>query len=265
MTNVRDIIALEYEELPDGATAAGQLCPACEGGPARARTFSVTRDGQALRFYCHRASCDCRGSTLGGGRFGGPSTKVPPTRGIVGRSYIRTAESLPSEVAERIATSYGISQEQTARWGLGWDPKENRLVLPVLNFQGEAEGSVLRSLNGAVPKTISHTEPLALAWYSNPRSRTCIIVEDQLSAIRAADYCNAVALLGTNLNEDRAYEIKGAGFTDVYIALDADAYAVAVKHVVRHRGVLSLRLLRLAKDIKNQTEQELTALLGGLS
>lgn len=264
MSNVRDYIILEYDELADGATAAGQLCPACGGGPSKARTFSVTRDGQALRFYCHRASCDCRGSTTGTARRPGHTDPVS-VRGAVGRQYIRTADAVPTAIAESIQAQYGLTSRHVSRWGIGWDEEENRLVLPVRTLQGEDAGSVLRSLSGAVPKTISHTEPLALAWYPNHKSKVCVIVEDQLSAMRAADYMNAVALLGVNLNEDRAHEIKAARFHSVYLALDADAYAHAVRLAAKWRSTLGLRLLRLGKDIKNQTESELTELLSGLS
>ena len=88
------------------------------------------------------------------------------------------------------------------------------------NEDGENTGAVLRSLSGAKPKALTHTEDGAMAWYRNWQSDLLIIVEDQLSAIRASKYMNAVALLGTNLNEERAQAIARMKWFRVLIALD---------------------------------------------
>lgn len=96
-----------------------------------------------------------------------------------------------------------------------------------------------------------------MAWYPNRKSRKLVIVEDQLSAIRASEYMNAVALLGTNLNEEQAYEIQRQKFQESYIALDADAIKQQTALVIRHRGILRLTPLMLKKDLKDHTPQEL--------
>jgi hypothetical protein len=61
-----------------------------------------------------------------------------------------------------------------------------------------------------------------IAWYTNRTTRALIIVEDQLSAIRASDY---------------------------------------VKYAKQYRTYLGLRLLRLDKDIKDMSDKEAAALL----
>lgn len=120
---------------------------------------------------------------------------------------------------------------------------------------------MLRALDGRKPKAVSHTEKGAMAWYINRTTRSLIIVEDQLSALRASDYSNSVALLGTNLSEERVAEIKKSGFSPVFLALDNDAIAAAVRYVVRYRSTLPLRLLRLTKDIKDMSHEELGELM----
>ena len=120
---------------------------------------------------------------------------------------------------------------------------------------------MLRALDGTKPKVISHTEKGAMAWYVNHTTPGVIIVEDQLSALRASSFLTSVALLGTNLSEERVAEIKKAGYSPVYLALDNDAIATAVKYVVKYRSVLPMQLVRLSKDIKDQTEEELAALI----
>lgn len=136
--------------------------------------------------------------------------------------------------------------------------------MPVRDVQGQELGVVLRSLSGEKPKVISHTEKGVMAWYTNHATTGVIIVEDQLSAIRASDYLTSVALLGTNLSEERAKEIKQAGRGPVYLALDNDAIASAVKYVVKYRSVLSLQLVRLDKDIKDMSHEEANDLFASI-
>ena len=101
-----------------------------------------------------------------------------------------------------------------------------------------------------------------MAWYTSTEGRdVLIIVEDQLSAIRASDYYDSVALLGTNLNDERVAEINEQGYNRVYLALDKDAFSLAVNYVRDLRSKLPLLLLRLDKDIKNHSEQELDELM----
>lgn len=74
-------------------------------------------------------------------------------------------------------------------------------------------------------------------------------------------YVNAAALLGTNLSADRVAEIRATKLSPVYLALDKDAFPIAVKYVVEYRAELPLKLLTLKKDLKNLTEDELYELL----
>jgi DNA primase len=172
----------------------------------------------------------------------------------------RDSERLPQEISDHLLATYGIEQRHIGRWQLGWI--EDRLCLPVFDPQGETCGVNLRSFSGAFPKAKLHTEEDSMAWYPKLGSKQLIIVEDQLSAIRAADYVNAVALLGTNLNDERATRIrKETPGYERYLALDQDAFDKAVKLTVQHRGLLGLRLLTLTKDLKDLTNEELTAFM----
>lgn len=119
---------------------------------------------------------------------------------------------------------------------------------------------MLRALDNRKPKVVSHTEKGAIAWYVNRITPGVIIVEDQLSALRASAYLTSVALLGTNLSEERVEEIRKVAKGQVYLALDNDAIQTAVKYVVKYRSVLPMRLLRLDKDIKDMQQEELEAL-----
>lgn len=265
--NVKDQMALDYSDLSEGESRAGQLCPSCKGGTSGEATLSVSRRGGSLLWICHRASCSFRGSTAGGRSYLHAATKTPSTRGIWGRQYIREASSLPDEVATLLSDRYQIDATLVAKHKLGWTDGEEgrRLVIPVRDYYGEERGAVLRSFDGSFPKAKSHTEHGAIAWFTNPATTSCVIVEDCLSAIRASVYSNSVALLGTNFNDDMAQEIREAGMSPVYMALDADAYNKAVKYVIKYRSTLNMRLLILAKDLKDCTEEELKGVMHGVT
>lgn len=261
--NVKDYMALEYSYLQDGDSVAGQLCPVCKGGGSGEHTLSVSRRNSNILWICHRASCTFKGGT-GGGRGSGIRTVVPKTRGVFGRQYVREAEAIPDNIRRLLQSKYCITELHAAKFGLGWTDDEEqgaRLVLPVKDFHGEILGSVLRSFDGSLPKAKTHTEQGAIAWFTNPATTSCIIVEDCLSAIRASDYLTSVALLGTNFNDAMAHEIVSTGLSPVYMALDADAYNKAIKYVIKYRSSLNMQLLRLARDIKDMTPDELDSLM----
>ena len=136
--------------------------------------------------------------------------------------------------------------------------------MPVRDAQGAALGVMLRALDGRKPKVISHTEQGATAWYTNLTAPGVIIVEDQLSALRASSFLTSVALLGTNLSDERVAEIRKAGHRPVFLALDNDAIASAVKYVVKYRSTLPMQLVRLDKDIKDMDNEEADALFASL-
>ena len=119
---------------------------------------------------------------------------------------------------------------------------------------------MLRALDARSPKVVSYTDKGAIAWYTNRITNGTIIVEDQMSALRASDYLTFVALLGTDLSYNKVNEIKEIGKFPVLLALDNDAIAKAVKYVQHYRSVLPMQLVRLDKDIKDMTHEEADAL-----
>lgn len=263
--NVREQMVLEFADLEDGTTAAGQLCPSCAGGQTGERTLSVAKRENVLLWKCHRDSCGFSGAaTVGGKTY--RRTEIPHTRGIVGRTISRTSEALDAYTREYLASRYQLTDSHIGKYGIGWDRETNRVVLPVRDFAGQDLGVALRALDSNVqPKTKTHTEKDAISWFVNRTvNNGVIVVEDQFSAIRASDYLTSVALLGTHLNDERVAEIKHSGLSPVYLALDADAWATAVKYAVRYRSQLHPRLIKLDKDIKDQTDQELRKTLNFL-
>lgn len=257
--NVREQLLLEYESLLEGMSLAGERCPACDGGSTGEASLSVSKREGVLLWKCHRASCGIAGAANASGSSDrGAATRIPDTRGVVGRTIERTCNVVGPHARQLLSSKYCITADHIAKWSLGWDDETNRLVIPVTDFRSERLGVALRSLDGAVPKTKTHTEKDAISWFVNHTARGVIIVEDQFSAIRASDYLTSVALLGTHLNEERVSEIRNSGLTPVWLALDNDAFAKAVGYRIKYRNSLNPIVLKLNKDLKDLTNQELT-------
>lgn len=255
--NARTYMLLEYSDMSDGETRAGELCPACNGGATAEGTLSVSFRDATLLWNCHRASCGFRGASSSSGRTQAGTTRLPKARKVIGRQIAREAGALDEDIKHALFERYGITPRHLAQYELGWAEQEGRLCIPVRSFAGAERGVVLRALDSKKPKSLSHTEENAISWHVNHTTPGVIIVEDQFSSIRAADYITSACLLGVNLNDERAEEIKASGLRPVYLALDADAYELSLRLAIKYRSYLGIRLLRLSKDIKDMDDEEL--------
>lgn len=260
--NLKDAFILEYSDLAEGETRAGQVCPQCEGGNDGKRTLSVSRVNGILLWHCHRDSCTFSGRY--GGRLGASSPRKKSSRGMVGRTYVRSAETIPEKERHYLFSRLRLTPQHVSRAQLGWDSSSNRLVQPVFTSDNEVAGCCLRALDGREPKSLSHTEQDAMAWYTTRDSDSLIVVEDIFSAIRASDYMNSVALLSTHLNDGRVKQIREAGFSEAFLALDNDAYSKSIQYAILFRSQVKFIPVQLSKDIKDMTYEEADDLFDSL-
>lgn len=262
--NLRDRLILEYNDLAEGETRAGQMCPMCEGGTNGKRTLSVSREGGVLLWHCHRMSCPFSGRWEGRSFNAIRRTQPQQVRGVVGRTYVRDSEAIPEDVKALLYDRLLLDDRLIAKGKLGWLKEKNRVVQPILGVDGEVLGCALRAIDGSTPKSLTHSEPGAMSWYTNRESSNLIIVEDIFSAIRASSYMNSVALLSTHLNDDRVEAIKEAGFDEAFIALDRDAFGKSVQYAAKFRSRLRLIPVQLSKDVKDMTYEEADDLFASL-
>lgn len=75
---------------------------------------------------------------------------------------------------------------------------------------------------------------------------------------------SSVALLSTHLNDERVEQIRANVSSPVYLALDADAFPKTIKYVQQFRSRLSMRPVKLTKDLKDLNPQELEEFFNGL-
>lgn len=265
----RDHVLIDYVDLREGESKSGQLCPACNGGQSGESSLSVSRIGDSLRWNCHRSSCAFRGVSDLSSAYGGSSTGNQTSKPA---SYIPTTP-IDTATAKFLATAFGLTREVVDFAGLRWTGEDGghyarRIAFPIYGPDTRQRGQSYRSFEGAKPKAIiklRSEDDIAACWYKYRRaSKTLVIVEDQLSALRMCPHVHSLALLGTNLNESKVEEIKVEKFEHVILSLDNDATKEAIKLQLKWREALPMCVHGLHKDIKNMNESEFQTYLTGV-
>ena len=135
--------------------------------------------------------------------------------------------------------------------------------MPMRNRNGIVVGWNYRKLNKnqSGPKStitmLPESEDSAvMAWYPMMTvidgKLPLLLVEDQLSAVKARCYMNTAALMGTNLSETKLNEILRCGVKRVILALDNDAIVKAAELSRKFRPFFEkFTLLPLKRDIKD--------------
>ena len=274
-----------------------EVCPFCNGGSTHERSLQMTRKGTVAVYICYRASCGVRGKYTYGGvtsysRGVNSSSRVPP---IPADRYSGEFFRLPVKYSQYFSSTYGIQPALLHEYGVK-KTDDGRVLFPVLRPDMSERGHNVRAYPDidkditvrTTPKAILYipiTE-LALSWHrlslvedgpnnwvrhglSIPtfHSTTLVLVEDQVSAIKASRLVDCVSLMGTNLSLGKMNEIarevnKSKYYDKVLILLDADAYRQSIKHLSRTRAILTgVGVRRLERDIKDMTFTEINELL----
>ena len=235
-------------------------CPICRGGTSREQSLSVTKDDKGVVWQCFRAKCNYKGasnvSVLSEDIAHRPKPKV---------LWEGKTHDIPAKVADRIRSLWHF---EVIPEGWYWTTDYGgRVCMSVYGPTGRHRGWVLRSISSA---STGRTKALTfinegeegISWYKTTPGAPTILVEDIPSAVRAAEYLNSVALLGTGIGTDRAVEIADTATRPVVLALDQDATSLAFKWARKYSLLWEdVEVLPLTKDIKNMTEQELQELL----
>jgi hypothetical protein len=260
--NPRDDVILSYSNLAPEQTSSGNVCPDCRGGRHRERSLNVGRTGPWLWWRCHRASCDFHGKHRVTGVGDYPET-TDERRGRY-REFKRMP--LPQAMKKGFAEQFHLDEETFDQAGWSYTPNYDghgaRVIMPIFNPAGAVRGEMFRSYSGDLPKGLINGELAEeqICWYKFRKyCKHLVVVEDQPSALRvAAGGVHSLALCGTTLNLARVLEIREHGYSKVYLCLDDDATAQAIKHVREFRNHLpSLRIKALSgSDIKDMSPKE---------
>lgn len=260
----RDDVILSYSGIEDGVVLSSQDCPRCMGGQDKERSLSVGKNDGFLWWRCHRSSCGFRGGLReGGGSFNGPSS----SRVRTARKY--ETQRLPDEVALMLAEQLSVPPETFSENGWSYTPnydgRGQRVIIPIRDPHGTRRGMVFRSYWGVKPKALNEIFPdtgESIAWMRATKyGRVVVVVEDLPSAHRLmCAGVDALALLGTTINEARAVEIRSAGFTKAIVCLDNDATDQAVKSILSLPSFTSLFNVKAleSEDVKDMDDASFT-------
>ena len=226
------------------------LCPTCGGGRTHERSLSIRPIGthdQLVKLACWRSTCDWYAVT--------PTTegvKLSNKRRDVSKVYDGPLVDLcGTDLYDMLRATYGLTRHAIYEHGWSTDG-QGTLVMPVRAPSGGNRGCVTRTFDS--PKrcmTYKNTAQPFLDWWL-PGSFITAVVEDGLSACRLAGLgFGAVALLGTNMSTDAAIEIATYAGSEVYLALDNDAFEKSLKLEAKHRHIVRMRPVLLTRDIKN--------------
>lgn len=256
MTGITQEILLYGSQLSLGENIR-VTCPTCGGGNSRERnTLSITleEDG-TLIWQCFRASCSERKGNSASDHKVTPSNQVAKKKPR--RVFEGTTQPLRERDLEWIKNKYEIDNPEywyyTPDYG-------GRIAMSIRSPKFTHRGWSLKAINpNAAVKTLTYVDEgeEGISWYKTQPYTGTIIVEDIPSAVRAAKYLNAVALLGTGVGLERATEIAEYAPRPIIVALDQDATKLSYKWARKYALLWEdVEVLRLEKDIKDMSEEE---------
>lgn len=139
-----------------------------------------------------------------------------------------------------------------------YSPHYNRLIFPVYNKQGDVIYYEARSVDGKMPKTLSHgTKPILLFGQFCP----LVLVEDAISALRVSHQKKASPLFGSSIPRD-FWPFYKTFTKSLVIWLDADKYREAVKQAkIAETWGFDTRVIRTDKDPKWYSDKEIKEII----
>ena len=257
---------LELAKSLDDGECARVVCPQCGGGSSKERSLSIRREGLSLHCRCWRARCELGYiRLLTDGTIGTRTTRsrLPRPAGWMG-----VTRPLPEDVEKE------FNLNCFPDWVMLRMTDDGRLVIPILDHNGARRGDIVRQgkpYDSDKPKALTyHAQGYSgLAWFIPPNvsNPPLCVVEDAASAARLAKHGVAgVALLGVFLTQVKLNHIlEWRRNAPVNIALDADAYRIAVGAAIRLQGQVDLRVHRIFDDVKDMDDGSLALLIASLA
>lgn len=252
--SVYDLRDYVIQAFKDGEHST--LCPVCDGGRGRERSFNVFEvDDNVLGYKCHRSSCGASGRVL-----------------LVGERAERVAKPTKSGALYLVPATESDAECYHMQFGLT-DPlvaihnNKRWFVATLRKHDGSKYGWQRRIIdkdelaNGERKAYTHKDEKYPLAFYRNsPYNKRLIVVEDPWSAMRIEALpsldSDAAAICGGDWTEVMAREVAGK-YSQVVLTLDRDAQAKAIQQALRWRHVQPVRVTIPRIDIKNMDDEEI--------
>lgn len=140
----------------------------------------------------------------------------------------------------------GISGSSIAKWELGWDSDDLRIVIPAKDIQGQTRFLIRRAVKGNQQPKYLYSEGFAKtsllfgACATDPgmiRSSGMILVEGSLDAIRLHQIglSNTCAILGTGISKEQTEIVARMRPGRIYLMFDRDVAGVQNIEIARKR------------------------------
>lgn len=157
-----------------------------------------------------------------------------------------TYDTFLPQVALEFLETRGISSASIAKWELGWDRDQLRIVIPAKDARGRVSFLVRRTVKPGVeprylyPKGAERESMLFGACFFDPgliRSRGLILVEGTVDTIvqHQNGFTNTGGILGSYLSEKQAKQIMNLRPPRVFTMFDADGAGLEATFSVKKR------------------------------
>ena len=230
------------------------VCPNCFGGSTNEKSMSLIREHNGLLYNCFRMNCGTKG-------FIGSRGSAEEYQKNEGKQR-KTRSHFDFDVRDVFTPKWFEDKHPLSPYAkLLYCESEDRYIFECLDSDGYPWAYNYRSYSGAQPKSILRVEnEKPRLHYATDTSTppTVLIVEDVISAdTLQANGLNAVALLGTDIQDDGILNLLENGVKHIVICLDGDANKKAValqKRLSLYFNWVDVNFLD--KDIKNKSAEE---------
>ena len=271
------ILDAEALNLKRGMINPCTVCPTCEGGRYKERSYSVgLSDDGVLWGKCWRASCGFTWSINDSSKWLTHLDQVVPKKEEKTFEWPKQAPNSSSNLRYLFQQSslnklWSAEEIEYLDPSIGWlylDCSNNlvcSLSQPTGSNQSSGVGYVLQNIPGVGAKFrktyLKEGYPaLGIAVCNDSiKKKEVVLVEDWFSAHRLcmAKTCSAT-LCGTELNQAKIDQLKAAGFTSGTLCLDYDASDKAIELARKWAPYFPLKVHLIPKDFKDMTVDEFT-------
>lgn len=247
-------VALLIQELGKEETRR-DVCPVCKGGTSGEKSFVYSRDDRGVGHYiCFRATCSIRGTIYSTPEHGSVE-RVKRRKYEMNRDLVTLSSDQTYFFREKFDINPGSDILYAPQTGMFM----HRICGPMGQHRGW-QGRDYLKLSSIRALGYPNTDDPWQAWYSPshaeeqipvPNGTLAIVVEDCLSARKVSDSgFDSVALLGTNLNYDKVYEIADC-CRNVILALDRGTLPLMIKHRQLYGSLFdTIKIWSLDQDLK---------------
>ena len=224
-------------------------CPA--GVDTKRRLYITRKEDYNVVAYCHNCSLGgCGGSTR---KYRTRNVPVPlvdskERLSLMGENYEDDFEKWPGEMVIWLAKG-GISLTTATKYGIVYDAESKRICIPKFDEDGElVQFQSRRLFDDGSPKYLTYKEKDKYlhdpVWREHICSdyKTCIIVEDMISAIRCAELGYFAVPLFTSTMTDETYLRVVNKYDIIVVWLDNDNPIV-----VAHASAIERKLKSMTK------------------